>query len=107
MTICMAIRSATNEHGFCRYLLLDRFYGRLDDAHKRAKQFTLSAKPEAIYSTEEVLTEYMNYFAAWGSRFRRYATANVQNMRANQMVHIVPQTAASFEAGFTLYRAVC
>ena len=76
-----------------------------DDAHERAREFTLSAKPGAIYTTEEVLTEYLNYFAGWGSRFRRYAATNVQNMRENQTVRIVPQTAASFEAGFTLYRA--
>jgi len=81
------------------------FTNAQDDTHKRTRQFTLSAKPSAIYTTEEVLTEYLNYFAGWGSRFRRYAATNVRNMRENQTVRIVPQTAASFDAGFALYRA--
>jgi predicted nucleic acid-binding protein len=81
------------------------FTNAQDDAHEKAKEFTLSAKPGAIYTTEEVLTEYLNYFAGWGPRFRGYAATNVQNMRGNQTVHIIPQTAASFEAGVTLYRA--
>ena len=81
------------------------FANAQDDAHERAKLFTLSAKPGAIYTTEEVLTEYLNYFAGWGSRFRGYAAANVQSMRENRTVRIVAQTAASFDAGFTLYRA--
>ena len=81
------------------------FTNAQDHAHERAKQFTLSAKPRTIYTTEEVLTEYLNYFAGWSSRFRRYAATSVQNMRENQTVRIVPQTAASFEAGFILYRA--
>jgi predicted nucleic acid-binding protein len=72
-----------------------------DTAHEKAKEFTLSAKPGPIYTTEEVLTEYLNYFAGWGSSFRRYAANSVQKMRENQTVRIVPQTAASFEAGFT------
>jgi len=75
-----------------------------DTAHEKAKEFTLSAKPGAIYTAEEVLTEYLNYFAGWGPRFRRYAATNVQNMRENNSVRIIPQTAASFEAGFSLYR---
>jgi predicted nucleic acid-binding protein len=76
-----------------------------DAAHDKAKEFTLAAKPGAIYTTEEVLTEYLNYFAGWGSRFRHYAASNVQNMRESQTVRIVLQTTASFEAGFALYRA--
>jgi len=36
-----------------------------DFAHERAKAFTRSAKPDVIYTTEEVLTEYLNYFGLW------------------------------------------
>src|ERR1035438_60651 len=48
---------------------------------------------------------YLNYFAAWGPHFRRKASTNVQNMRENRMVRIVPQTPASFLAGLELYRS--
>jgi hypothetical protein len=33
--------------------------------------------PRLILTTEEVLTEYLNYFAAWGPDFRRTATTNI------------------------------
>ncbi len=35
-----------------------------DLAHERAAAFALSTEPRAICTTEEVLTEYLNYFAA-------------------------------------------
>jgi predicted nucleic acid-binding protein len=76
-----------------------------DFAHQKAKGFMLSTTPAALCTTEEVLTEYLNYFAAWGPNFRRKASINVQNMLGSRTVHIVPQTAASFSAGLDLYRA--
>jgi predicted nucleic acid-binding protein len=76
-----------------------------DKAHEKAKAFTLSVTPGMIVTTEEVLTEYLNYFGGWGTRFRRKATVNVQNLRDSQTVEVVPQTAASFLAGLDLYRA--
>jgi predicted nucleic acid-binding protein len=74
-----------------------------DRAHEKARAFSFSAAP-ALCTTEEVLTEYLNYFAAWGSNFRRKASINVQNMMESRTVQIVPQTAASFSAGLNLYR---
>ena len=57
-----------------------------------------------IWTTEEVLTEYLNYFAGWGPRFRRKAALNIENMLGNRTVRIVAQTADSFRSGFNLYR---
>lgn len=76
-----------------------------DLAHERARAFTLAATPAALCTTEEVLTEYLNYFAAWGSNFRRKASINVQNMLESRTVHVVPQSSASFSAGLNLYCA--
>jgi uncharacterized protein len=74
-------------------------------AHEQVKAFTRSAKPDVICTTEEVLTEYLNYFAAWGPHFRRKAALNIQDMLDNRTVRIVAQTADSFRTGFELYRA--
>ena len=74
-------------------------------AHEKAKSFALSKEPGALCTTEEVLTEYLNYFAAWGSNFRRKASINVQNMLESRTVQIVSQTTDSFSAGLNLYRA--
>lgn len=48
-----------------------------DLAHERVKVFTRQTQPEVICTTEEVLTEYLNYFAAWGPHFRQRAALNV------------------------------
>ncbi len=76
-----------------------------DLAHERVKTFTRAAKLDLICTTEEVLTEYLNYFAAWGPHFRRMAALNIQNMLVNRTVRIVSQTADSFRTGLGLYRA--
>jgi predicted nucleic acid-binding protein len=76
-----------------------------DFAHEKVKTFTHAAKPDLICTTEEVLTEYLNYFAGWGPHFRHKAALNVQNILDNRTVRIVAQTADSFRIGFALYRA--
>jgi predicted nucleic acid-binding protein len=73
-----------------------------DLAHETATSFTPSG---SLWTTEEVLTEYLNYFAAWGANFRRKASLNVRTIRESRTVQIVPQTPASFSAGFELYAA--
>ena len=70
-----------------------------DLAHERVKGFTRSARPDVICTTEEVLTEYLNYFAAWGPHFRQKAALNIQDMLANRMVRVVAQTTDSFRTG--------
>jgi predicted nucleic acid-binding protein len=76
-----------------------------DRAHEKAKAFRVSPTPGALCTTEEVLTEYLNYFSAWGPNFRRKASINVQNILQSPTVHVVPQTTTSFAGGLNLYRA--
>src|ERR1700684_4544939 len=76
-----------------------------DLSHERVKAFTQDSPPRLIVVTEEVMTEYLNYFAAWGARFRGMAAANVQEMRASRRVRIVAQTAASFTSGLAIYQS--
>jgi predicted nucleic acid-binding protein len=76
-----------------------------DLAHEKVKSFTLASPPRLILATEEVLTEYLNHFAAWGPHFRGVAAANVQKMRVSRRVRIVLQTAASFTSGLALYQS--
>ena len=76
-----------------------------DLAHEKAKDFTRSATPTTICTTEEVLIEYLNFFAGWGPHFRRKVSINIQNMQESRTVQIVPQTSASFLSVLSLYRA--
>jgi uncharacterized protein len=49
-----------------------------DLAHEKAKALMLPLHPRSIITTEEVLTEYLNYFGGWGANFRRKALVNTQ-----------------------------
>jgi uncharacterized protein len=81
------------------------FTNAQDVAHERVKVFTRSAKPDVIVTAEEVLSEYLNYFAAWDSHFRNKVVLNTQNIIENRAVRVVGQTPESFRSGFELYRS--
>ena len=74
-----------------------------DAAHEKARALRL--KQTTIVTTEEVLTEYLNYFAAWGPNFRRKALINTRHIMDNKSVRVVPQTPTSFLRGLELYGA--
>lgn len=76
-----------------------------DFAHERVKALTQSLSPTIIFTTEEVLIEYLNYFGGRGQKLRLKALINVQSIRTSSMVRVAPQTPASFMAGFELYGA--
>jgi len=76
-----------------------------DVDHKRAKALTFSARPTSIVTTEEVLMEYLNYFAGWGVSLRRKALSNARHIMGSRTVKVVSQTAASFRNGLDLYGA--
>ncbi len=50
-----------------------------DRSHEKAKSFSIPTTPRILCTTEEVLTEYLNYFAAWGPNFRHKASINIQS----------------------------
>jgi predicted nucleic acid-binding protein len=76
-----------------------------DQAHARAKTFALASPPTTIFTTEEVLTEYLNYFAGWGFQLRQRAGLNVESILENPTVRVVEQTSSSFQKGLALYRS--
>jgi hypothetical protein len=73
-----AIPSGINERRFCRHVYWIAFTNVQDAAHERARAMALPSGPTAIVTTEEVLIEYMNYFSAWSSNFRRKALINTR-----------------------------
>jgi predicted nucleic acid-binding protein len=72
----------------------------LDAAHERAKEFT-----EDVVTTQEVLTEYLNFFSSGPEHLRRNATKAMQAILRDPTVRIVPQSDGSFHAGLDLFRA--
>jgi predicted nucleic acid-binding protein len=72
----------------------------LDAAHERSKKFT-----DDIVTTQEVLTEYLNFFSSGPEHLRRNATKGVQAILHDPTVRIVTQSDGSFHAGLDLFRA--
>jgi len=93
-----------------RAVFADTFYwiaftNPQDIAHESAKAYTLTTKPKWIVTTEEVLTEYLNYFAGWGANFRRKASLNVHDILRSPTVSTRPQSSKTFLSGLELYYA--
>ena len=76
-----------------------------DSAHEEAKRLSRSLASVTLVTTEPVLIEYLNYFAAWGSELRGIASANANTMLSNPSVRVLPLTARSLRAGIDLYAA--
>jgi predicted nucleic acid-binding protein len=73
-----------------------------DQTHKSADAFARSATFNKMVTTQEVLPEYLNYFA--GSRLRRQATLIAQKILDDPKMIVAAQASDSFQAGLALYR---
>jgi predicted nucleic acid-binding protein len=76
-----------------------------DQTHDSALRVSRGLTAYRIVTTEEVLTEVLNYFGARGPYFREAATKLVERMRADRSIDILPQTHDGFLAGLGLYQA--
>lgn len=88
-----------------RTVFADTFYwialtAPSDAAHARARQFRSN-----IITTDEVLSEYLTFFATAHEHLRRKAAQNVQDILSDPAVRVVPQSRESFLAGLELYRS--
>lgn len=58
----------------------------------------------SVYTTEEVLSEVLTFFAGDGW-LRKGAVATVREILADPSVHVIPQSHETFLAGFDVYAA--
>ncbi len=70
----------------------------LDASHARARSFM-----DDIVTTEEVLTEYLNYFAEGNLYLRRKTALIAQTLLQGVAVFVQPQSSHTFRAGLDLY----
>ena len=75
-----------------------------DSAHHRALEITAERSASAIVTTDEVLTEYLNYFSSAPEPLRHRAAYGVERLIASS-VRVIPQSRESFLAGVALYGA--
>ena len=70
-----------------------------DAAHKRARQVT-----DDLVTTDEVLTEYLNFFSASQEFMRREIVLTVEDILQDPGVTLIPQSRETFLAGLSLFR---
>jgi predicted nucleic acid-binding protein len=71
-----------------------------DVAHRRVSQI----KGDMV-TTDEMLSEYLTFFSRGPAYLRRRAVDNVEAIRQDPTVRVIPQSHDSFLAGLELYRA--
>lgn len=75
-----------------------------DKDHARAMDFSRFLRPDRIVTTDEVLIEYLAFFAGAKPSVRRQAGNNVDVLIRSSAVVVIPLSRESFLAGLELYR---
>jgi len=89
-------------------LFADTFYwvalaDTRDRSHRRALALSAEWSDALMVTTDEVLTEYLNFFSSAPKWFRRKAVHGVELLLTNSAVRVIPQNRESFRAGLKLY----
>jgi predicted nucleic acid-binding protein len=74
-----------------------------DSFHERALALTSAHAEQPLVTTDEVLTEYLNYFGEQPEALRRHVAASVRRMMGSSGIRVISQSRASFLAGLALY----
>ena len=76
-----------------------------DSAHKRAMAFPSADATSLLVTTDEVLVEFLTFFATAPEPMRRKAFLNAQGILNHPGVRVIPQTRSSLLSGMELYGA--
>jgi predicted nucleic acid-binding protein len=93
-----------------RMLFADTFYWVAllnpgDAFHARVFSFGSSLGAARLITTDEVLTEVLNWFSRSGPHWRGTAATLVHDLRTDPDVDVLPITRADFDAALALYEA--
>jgi predicted nucleic acid-binding protein len=93
-----------------RTLFADTFYwvallNPRDPFHARVASLSLALGATRLVTTDEVLTEVLNWFSRTGPLWRGKAATMIHNLRSNPNVDVLPQSRTDFDAALTLYEA--
>ena len=72
-----------------------------DSFHEGALALTAVHAEQPLVTTDEVLTEYLNYFGGQPETLRRHVAASVRRMMGSSAIRVISQSRASFLAGLT------
>jgi predicted nucleic acid-binding protein len=93
-----------------RILFADTFYwvallNPRDAFHARVSSFNSTLGTTRLVTTDEVLTEVLNWFSQYGPLWRAKTAGLIHKLRSNPSVDVLPQTRADFDAALALYEA--
>ncbi len=93
-----------------RILFADSFYWVAllnpgDAFHARVVSFHGNLGVVSFVTTDEVLTETLNWFSRAGPFWRGKATSLIHNLRTDPDARVLPQTRADFDSALALYEA--
>lgn len=74
-----------------------------DQWHQQTLAVSGTLQGVRMVTTEEVLTEYLNFLAPRGSHLRRRAREAVRRMMNNPNVVVIPQAHDTFQTGLDFY----
>ena len=75
-----------------------------DAWHEAATKFSQTSPNASLLTTDEVLSEFLNYFSAAGERKRDVVARMFEETMNHQQILVLPQTRDSFLRGFRLYK---
>lgn len=75
-----------------------------DQWHNAVKQFDEANPNVSMVTTEEVLTEFLNFYAEAGKHRRRIVGSMCGQVLVHPNITVVSQSNESFSQGFELYR---
>jgi predicted nucleic acid-binding protein len=76
-----------------------------DASHQAARAFDLTNPETALVTTDEVLSEFLNYFADAGERKRGIVVGMFEEAMKHAGIEVLPQTRQSLLRGLDLYKA--
>lgn len=93
-----------------RMLFADTFYWVAllnpgDAFHTRVTSFGSGLGTARLVTTDEVLTEVLNWFSRSGPHWRGKAATLIHDLRSDPNAEVLPQTRADFDAALAMYEA--
>jgi predicted nucleic acid-binding protein len=76
-----------------------------DQWHGRVRETARTLGQVRLVTTEEVLTEVLNFYAEGGQSWRAAAASGIRAILANPLTEVLPVTHKSFLDGLALYEA--
>jgi uncharacterized protein len=92
-----------------RTVFADTFYWTAlfnprDEWHVRVISFSKNLISVRLVTTDEVLTEFLNFFSGYDMKMRQSVIERIQDILQNDYVQVIPQSHDTFLAGLELYK---